>query len=85
MTYPVLEQISGHLFKSMTVTKECTFTLEIKKGTRVEFELSDQFAEFLQKNNSEKKMTTTLGKRFMEIADPGIEYVSRSFSHLIWS
>jgi hypothetical protein len=57
LTIENLQKISSKLIKTMTVTHECTFTLEIKKGTKIEFSFLDDFDEWIEKNNRGKEMS----------------------------
>jgi hypothetical protein len=52
-----LQQISSKLIKSMTITHECTFSLEIKKGTKIEFSFLDDFDDWIEKNGRGKEMS----------------------------
>jgi hypothetical protein len=57
LTLDNLSKISSKLIKSMTITHECTFTLEIKKGTKIEFSFMDDFDEWIEKNGRGKEMS----------------------------
>ncbi len=67
MTYPVLKRITSHLFKSMTITQECSFTIEFKKGIKIEFDLLRD-SEYSSKNKVWNNMSPTLtGKRLIGV------------------
>lgn len=58
LTYEVMKQISNHLVKSITITHECTFTLEVKKGVHIEFELLDALTQNNPNMKKEDKKIT---------------------------
>ncbi|NHK29987.1 MAG: hypothetical protein FK730_01460 [Asgard group archaeon] len=58
LSFDCLKKISSKLIKTMTVTHECTFSLEIKKGTKIEFSFMDDFDEWIEKNGQGNKMTS---------------------------
>ncbi|MFW9922696.1 MAG: hypothetical protein ACFFDW_05320 [Candidatus Thorarchaeota archaeon] len=58
LTFEIMKQITNHLVKSITITNECTFTLEIKKGVHIEFELLDTLAQNNHVTKKEEKIIT---------------------------
>lgn len=58
LNYECLKKISAHLYKSISITHEHTFTFEVKKGVKVEFTFLDKFEKWLEKNNKKTEMST---------------------------